>query len=181
MKKLTHQELQDRQLTQIPLKHFSLCVLLDDIRSAENVGSIFRTADAVGVEKLWLCGITCAPPNPLLRKTALDAQDHVPWGYDADAVSRVKILKNLGYQIVALEQTDASIPVQTFQSQSKICLIVGHEVTGVRDELIALCDSSVEIQMDGVKNAMTAKIKKNVGIESITSTIRMMTVSTQPR
>lgn len=172
MKKLTHAELLQRQdsLKGSPKRPF--CAVLDDIRSAENVGSIFRTADAVGLEKLWLCGITCSPPNPLLRKTALDAEDHVAWEYRRDIVALVRELKTAGYQIVLLEQTDQSCPVQRFQPQTPVCLIVGHEVTGVREEIVALADAAVEIDMNGIKNSLNVAVAFGVAVYFIQNHFR---------
>lgn len=153
-----------RQQSRRTKSRIPVCAVLDDIRSAENVGSIFRTADAVGLEKLWLCGITCSPPNPLLRKTALDAEDHVTWEYRKDISSLIIELKEKGYRIVVLEQTDQSVPVQSFTAKISICLIVGHEVTGVREEVVALADAAVEIDMDGVKNSLNVAVAFGVAV-----------------
>lgn len=159
MRKLTHQQLLDRQ--QKRQKTFDpkkFCVVLDNIRSALNVGSIFRTADGLGIEKLWLCGITAAPPNPQIKKTALDAQDSVPWEYRKDLRETVLHLKNSGYKIVALEQLEASQMLSEAEFDQPICLIVGNEVEGVSEEIFGLVDEAVEINMVGVKNSFNVAV-----------------------
>ena len=140
-------------------KKIPINVVLDDIRSLYNVGAIFRTADAVGCEKLWLCGITGFPPNPQLAKTALGAQEHVPWEYARDVTGVVDTLKTRGYQVVLLEQTSRSVPYQQFQPDKRpVCLVVGNEVEGLKDALLDRADAAVEIPMRGIKSSL------NVGV-----------------
>ncbi|MCA9405954.1 MAG: RNA methyltransferase [Candidatus Omnitrophica bacterium] len=157
MRKLTHEELLARQekcdKIQLPFS-----VILNDIRSAHNVGSIFRTADGLGIEKIYLCGITAYPPNPQITKTALDAQHHVPWEYCRDAAAAAVELKNRGYHLTLLEQTDQSVFPQDFKLKKPLCLIVGNEIDGVSQSLVDVCDSAIEIEMTGVKNSLNVSV-----------------------
>lgn len=157
MRKLTHQELLQRQASQDSAK-LPLTVVLNDIRSLYNVGSIFRTADGVGVEKIWICGITGFPPDHQISKTALGAENSVSWEYEKDPCKVLKGLKESGYAIVFLEQIENSIEFQDFEPQGPICLVVGNEITGVSDELLGYCDQAVEIEMAGLKNSLNVSV-----------------------
>ncbi len=157
MRKLTHEEIVSRQQAN-PQKPLGFTVLLNDIRSLHNVGSVFRTADGIGVEKIWLCGITGYPPDSQITKTALGAEMRVPWSHAYDAVSVVRDLKKNGYQIVLVEQTDSSVSYHDFLPTAPVCLILGNEIEGVSDQLVDLADASVEIEMAGHKNSL------NVGV-----------------
>ncbi len=159
MRKLTHAELIARQhQQQARLPRFPLTVVLNNIRSLHNVGSIFRTCDGVGVEKLWLCGITGYPPSAQLAKTALGAEGRVNWEYRADVCSVLKELKAINYQIILLEQTTESIPHDGFEPGAPVCLVVGNETEGVARPLVALCDAAVEIEMAGLKNSLNVSV-----------------------
>jgi len=157
MRKLTHEELlarqENRSRTPLPFS-----VLLNDIRSLYNVGSIFRTADGAGVEKLWICGITGFPPAAGISKTALGAEQSVPWEYERDPCVVLRKLKASGTQIVLLEQMEQSIPYEQFEPRSPVCLVLGNEVSGVSDELAALCNGAVEIDMAGEKNSLNVTV-----------------------
>ena len=157
MRKLTHEELLDRQ-QQRNGRRFPFVVVLNNIRSLYNVGSIFRTADGIGIEKLYCCGITGIPPSNQISKTALGAEETVPWEYREQAVAVVRELKKKGYQIVLLEQTVSSVDYQEFQPSAPVCLVVGNEITGVADELIQLSDKSIEIEMSGLKNSLNVTV-----------------------
>jgi len=133
-------------------------VVLNNIRSLFNVGSMFRTADGAGIEKIWLCGITGAPPQGQLSKTALGAEQHVPWEHARDTVAILEDHKRRGYQIVLLEQTDASIPYEEFIPRFPICVVVGNEIEGVADGVLPLCDEAVEIDMAGIKNSLNVSV-----------------------
>ncbi len=158
MRKLTHQEIVDRQQHRAKEKAIPLIVVLDNIRSLHNVGAIFRTADGVGVEKLWLCGITGFPPQSQITKTALGAEDRVPWEHSHDVLAVVRSLKDQGYAIIALEQTEQSLNFDQFEVLFPICLIVGNEIEGISLELLSLCDGAVEIPMAGAKNSLNAAV-----------------------
>lgn len=158
MRKLTHEEILSRQEKEKQKPKLPFCVVLNNIRSAHNVGSIFRTCDGAGVEKVWLCGITGYPPNAQIAKTALGAQKQVPWEYEENALDLIKKLKNKGYTIVLLEQTEKSMLYQDFSPQGKICLVVGNEITGVCDSLVDICDRAIEIEMAGIKNSLNVSV-----------------------
>lgn len=158
MRKLSHEEIVQRQLKKKLDVRLPFCVVLDDVRSAHNVGSIFRTCDGAGVEKLWLFGITGYPPNAQIAKTALDAQDSVSWEHRKDTLRVVKDLKSRGYQIVLLEQTDESTSYDLFTPKPPICLVVGNEVEGINDDLLSMCDKAIEIEMTGIKNSLNVAV-----------------------
>lgn len=158
MRKLDHAEIVERQVKKADQARLPFCVVLNSIRSLYNVGTIFRTADGIGVEKLWLCGITGYPPQSGIAKTALGAEENVPWEYRKDILTLLRELKAKGYQIVLLEQMSGSVAHEEFNPSAPVCLVVGNEVSGISDELVTLCDQAVEIAMDGIKNSL------NVGV-----------------
>lgn len=160
MRKLTHTELiaRQQQQRQARFSRLPFAVVLNNIRSLHNVGSIFRTCDGVGVGKLWLCGITGYPPNAQLAKTALGAEGRVPWEYRADACSVLKELKGKDYKIVLLEQTTESISHDEFEPGGPVCLVVGNEIEGVAQSLVPLCDAAIEIEMAGLKNSLNVSV-----------------------
>jgi 23S rRNA (guanosine2251-2'-O)-methyltransferase len=158
MRKLTHEEIVQRQTSHLNKPRLPFCVVLNNIRSLHNVGSIFRSADGAGVEKIWLCGITGYPPQGGIAKTALGAEDYVPWEYRQDGVSLLKELKAKGYQIVLLEQMEGSISHDQFVPKAPVCLVMGNEITGVSDAWLELCDQSVEIDMAGIKNSLNVAV-----------------------
>lgn len=158
MRKLSHPELLARQQIRKTEPRLPFCVVLNNIRSLYNVGSIFRTADGAGVEKLWLCGITAHPPDTQISKTALGAEKEVPWEYRREALEVLRELKTRGYRIVFLEQLAESIPYQDFRPSGPVCLVLGNEITGVSEELIALCDETLEIEMAGLKNSLNVSV-----------------------
>ena len=157
MRKLTHQELISRQAA-VREPRLSFTAVLNNVRSLYNVGSIFRTADGVGCEKLWLCGITGIPPSGKISKTALGAEEAVPWEYSRDVAGPVRKLREEGYHVVLLEQTVKSVPIHEFQPEGPVCLVAGNEVTGVSEELLSLSDTSVEIEMTGLKNSLNVTV-----------------------
>lgn len=142
-------------------------VVLDNIRSLHNVGSIFRTSDAAGIEKLYLCGITGTPPRAEIQKAALGSEKSVEWEYAPTAEQAVRELKAQGYQIVALEHTDAPRDFSQVNYRFPLCLVIGHEITGVSDEVIALADLAVEIPMFGIKQSLNVSVAYGVAIYEI--------------
>jgi tRNA G18 (ribose-2'-O)-methylase SpoU len=156
--KLNHLEIVERQKRKQKEKRLPFCVVLNNIRSLYNVGSIFRTGDGVGVEKIWLCGITGYPPNKQIAKTALGAENFIPWEYRQDAVALIKELKALKYQVVLLEQMHASISYSEFVPQAPVCLVIGNEIEGVSSPVVSLCDAAVEIEMMGIKNSLNVSV-----------------------
>ncbi|MDQ7823228.1 MAG: RNA methyltransferase [Candidatus Eremiobacteraeota bacterium] len=135
-------------------KRFPIGVVLDNIRSAYNVGSIFRTADAARVEKLYLCGVTAYPPNDKLEKTALGAVDFVPWEYHGQTLALVRHLKDEGAAIVSLETAAGSICHFQYRFPKPVFLVVGNEVDGVSREVLRLSDAIVEVPVWGMKNSI---------------------------
>lgn len=133
-----------------------------------NVGSAFRSCDAFGVHELWLSGYTPIPPRPEITKTAIGAEDHVAWKQIIDLPSAINQLKESGYTIVALEQTDTSIPLDAYQTSSKpICLILGNEVTGVDADLLAHADACVEIPQFGIKHSLNVSVAAGVALYAL--------------
>ena len=158
MEKLTHQEIVARQKLRQLQAAVPVTVLLNDIRSLYNVGAIFRTADGAGMEKLCLCGFTGCPPQAQILKTALGAEERVPWQQHSDALAVARDLRSRGYQLVALEQTRGSVSYSDFQPRGPVCLIIGNETDGVSEQLMDLCDCSLEIEMAGIKNSLNVAV-----------------------
>lgn len=141
-----------------------LVLLLDDIRSLNNVGSIFRTADAFRVEKLYLCGITGTPPHREITKTALGADESVAWQHVPDALVLVEQLRADGYYIVAIEQAENSLSLKDFvpDNAQKYAFILGNEVFGVNEELIKVCDFCIEIPQFGTKHSLNVAVSTGI-------------------
>ena len=137
-----------------------IVIVLDNIRSASNVGSAFRTGDSLRVEAVYLCGITCVPPNKELQKTALGAQLSVPWKYFKETTEALQELKTLGYEIVSVEQAENSTMLQDFrvQKDKKYAFVFGNEVNGVADEVIAQSDVCLEIPQYGTKHSFNVSV-----------------------
>jgi 23S rRNA (guanosine2251-2'-O)-methyltransferase len=140
-------------------------LILDNIRSMENVGSIFRTCDAAGVSKLILTGITPRPPRKEIDKTALGAVDTVDWESEDNLQSLISNLRNEGFKIVALEQDSRSIPYTEFLANDQpVALIVGSETEGVQKEVLDTCDQIVEIPMHGEKNSLNVSVATGIAL-----------------
>jgi len=139
-------------------------IVLDDVRSAYNVGSIFRTADAFRVSGIYICGISARPPHKDISKTALGATESVEWKYFQDVREAVTALKEDAYKIYAIEQVDESISLEEFIpiKESKLALIFGHEVFGVKEELLALTDGCLEIPQFGTKHSFNVAISAGI-------------------
>ena len=129
-------------------------VLLDNVRSMYNVGSFFRTGDAAGIERLLLTGITAYPPKPGIRKTALGAEEYLPWDHAKDPLPLVDSLMAQGTQIAAIETSVHAVDVFDWQPSFPVCLVFGHEVEGIRPELAARCDTHIRIPMLGQKHSL---------------------------
>lgn len=148
-------------------------LVLDNIRSAHNVGSAFRTADAFGVDKVYLGGICPVPPSPELRKVALGAEEVVPFGQVQDVVELVNRLKAEGYTVVAVEQTVNSVKLDTFRREkgTKYALVFGNEVAGVQQEVVDACDFSLEIPQQGTKHSLNVSVSVGVVLWSLVQTV----------
>ncbi|MCQ2251874.1 MAG: RNA methyltransferase [Bacteroidales bacterium] len=143
-----------------------IVVVLDNVRSALNVGSIFRTCDAFRVEKIVICGISACPPNTEIRKTAIGAENSVDWVYFKDNVEAVNSLRQQGYTIAAIEQARESVMIDKLQlpGVSKIAVIFGNEVKGVDDCLMDLCDLCIEIPQFGTKHSLNVSVSAGIAI-----------------
>ena len=141
-----------------------LVLVLDNVRSAHNVGSAFRTADAFGVDKLYLGGICPVPPSPELRKVALGAEEVVPFEHEEDVVALVGRLKADGYTVAAVEQTVHSVKLDQFRREpgKKYALVFGHEVEGVQQSVVDACDFSLEIPQQGTKHSLNVSVSVGV-------------------
>jgi len=145
-----------------------LVIVLDNIRSLNNVGSVFRTADCLGIGKIYLCGITGKPPHRDIHKTSLGAENSIEWDYFESITALLKQLKSQDYQLCALEQTDNSIDIREFQSTDRpLALILGNEIEGVSDEAIALCDTIVEIPQFGTKHSFNVAVSAGIALWEI--------------
>jgi len=176
MRKLTHEEIARARLAATAIagaERFPVTLLLDNIRSLYNVGSIFRTADAARVAKLLLCGYTPHPPRREIDKTALGATATVPWEHHADPLAAVAELKRDGVRICVLEHTDASLPYSAVtRKEFPLCLVVGNEITGVSKELIAAADMAIEIPMFGMKQSLNAAVACGVALFELIRIVR---------
>lgn len=139
-----------------------LSAMLDNVRSAWNVGSIFRTADGLGIGRLYLCGITPTPEDGAVRKTSLGAEQSVDWEYSRDALEMGMALKKKGHLLIALEQDSRAIPLKNWQSprpaSQPAVLIVGNEVTGVDPHVLAICEHIIHIPMYGSKRSLNVEV-----------------------
>ncbi|MEI8229514.1 MAG: RNA methyltransferase [Candidatus Peregrinibacteria bacterium] len=144
-----------------------IVLLAHNIRSLWNIGSFFRTADAFGVEKIFLTGYTATPPRREISKTALGAEEWIAWEQQDDPVKVIRKLRKEGYSIVALELTKGAIDITKFASPEKVCLILGQEVLGVPEELLKLCDSVVFIPMHGKKESLNVSVAAGVALDRL--------------
>lgn len=137
-----------------------IVVVVDNVRSALNVGSIFRTADAFALEKIYLCGITATPPHREILKTALGSTETVAWEHVQETTAAVMELKAQGYQTFAVEQAEGSLPLQILdiQSQQKTALVFGNEVDGVGEDVIEVCENCLEIPQFGTKHSINVAV-----------------------
>ena len=165
MKKLSLKELNRLSVAEFKkVPKAPLVIVMDNVRSALNVGSAFRTADAFALQKIVLCGITAQPPHREIMKTAIGATQSVDWEYFATTQQAVGALKKEGYTIVAVEQADESIMLDDFslQKDGKYALIFGNEVTGVNDEVMEMVDVCVEIPQFGTKHSLNVSVSAGI-------------------
>ena len=152
-----------------------LIVVLDDVRSMYNVGSVFRTCDAFRVEAVYLCGISCTPPATEIHKTALGAEDSVSWKYFPSALDAVKELQEKGYQVLSVEQVEHSTKLQTFipQEGQLYAVILGNEVKGVHQEVVDISDGCLEIPQLGTKHSMNVSVTAGIIIYKFAETLML--------
>lgn len=148
------------------LPQIGVVVVLDNIRSAHNVGSAFRTCDSFKIDKLWLCGICAVPPSAEIHKSALGAEDSVPWEHSDSTLDVVSHLRSVGYEIVSVEQTVNSVSLEKFSPEfaegKKYALIFGNEVDGVDQAVVDASDMSLEIPQFGTKHSLNVSVSVGV-------------------
>jgi len=164
MKKLKNKELQRINIEEFKIaKKTPITIVIDNVRSALNIGSVFRTADAFLIENIILCGITSTPPNKEIRKTALGATDSVNWKYVKNTTDAVKQLIKEGYYVIGIEQTDKSTLLNEFKLPKKpIAIIMGNEVNGVDQQAINLCNEVIEIPQFGTKHSLNIAVTTGI-------------------
>lgn len=150
-------------------QHRRISLLAHNVRSLWNVGSFFRTADACAVEKIYLAGYTGTPPRKEITKTALGAEESIPWEKVEDHVELLKNLQKEGWRIVALELTADAIDLSKYQPPEKICLIVGHELSGVPEDILSLCNDVIKIPMLGKKESLNVAVAAGIALYHLRS------------
>jgi tRNA G18 (ribose-2'-O)-methylase SpoU len=153
------------------IRRLPLVAVVDNIRSLWNVGSIFRSADACGVRELVLTGISGCPPRPEISKTALGAEQAVPWSYRADPLEALERLRGEGYGTVALETSPEAVPLTGMRWPLRTCLVVGNEVAGVSPPLLEACEHHVRIPMYGIKNSLNVAVAFGIAAVSAAASL----------
>lgn len=167
MRKLENSELNRKSVEAFKTaKKTPIIIILDDIRSLNNIGSVFRTADAFLIEKIYLCGITAVPPNKEIHKTALGATETVIWEYHADVLEVIEKLKKEKTQVFAIEQVENSIFLDDFKidTNKKYAVVFGNEVFGVSQKAVAICDGTIEIPQLGTKHSLNIAVSAGIVI-----------------
>lgn len=168
----THRKLKINELNRISAEEFKrveklpLVVVLDNVRSLHNIGSVFRTSDAFRVERIYLCGITATPPHPEMHKTALGAEFTVDWTYVNNAVEAVENLRREGYTVYSVEQAEGSIMLEDLilDPSGKYAVVMGNEVKGVQQEVINASDGCIEIPQYGTKHSLNVSVTAGIVI-----------------
>ena len=174
-------KLRNNELNRLTIQDFKktdkipLVVVLDNIRSCNNIGSVFRTSDALLVEKIILCGITATPPNKEIHKTALDAENSVEWRYFKNTEEAVLELKNRNYQVYAIEQVENSIMLPNFRPHpnDKLALVFGNEIKGVQQKVINLCNGAIEIPQYGTKHSFNISVSAGIVLWDIFNKLKL--------
>ena len=163
MRKLTMPELNRLNVDDYhKVRKLPVIIVLDHVRSMENVGSFFRTADAFRIEAIYLCGITARPPHREIHKTALGADESVDWKYFETTAEACEHLQTMGYGIFAVEQVEGSIKLDDFTTPEKSAYIFGNEVDGVDDEVLKYCEQAVEIPQEGTKHSLNVSVSGGI-------------------
>ena len=165
MRKLQNRELGRKSVEQFRISEKSpFVVVLDNIRSSSNVGSVFRTADAFLIKSIYLCGITSVPPDPAIRKTALGATESVAWKYFKKTSAAIAELKSQSYKVIGIEQADGATFLSDFKAEknTKYALVFGHEVNGVDQEVLDECDQVIEIPQFGTKHSFNISVSAGI-------------------
>ena len=166
LNRLSIEDFKSAQKTQI-------IIVLDNVRSLNNIGSIFRTADAFLIDHIYLCGITATPPNKDIQKTALGSTDSVSWSYEKDTLSIVKKLQLKKIKVIAIEQVESSVMLQDFKTfkNDVYALVFGHEVKGVSQEVVSECDLAIEIPQHGTKHSFNISVSCGIVLWELFSKI----------
>jgi 23S rRNA (guanosine2251-2'-O)-methyltransferase len=175
MRKLLNKELERKTVEQFRKSVKSpFVIVLDNVRSQSNVGSIFRTADAFLTKAIYLCGITAKPPHREIQKTALGATESVDWKYFPETIDAIHNLKEEGYIIIGVEQTEGSVELQEMQIEKgeKYALVFGHEVNGVAQDVLDLCDHCIEIPQFGTKHSFNIAISAGIVLWELNKSIK---------
>jgi tRNA G18 (ribose-2'-O)-methylase SpoU len=173
-------KLDNEELSRLSVEDFKqadkmpIVVVLDHVRSCNNVGSVFRTSDALLIQKIYLCGITATPPDKEIHKTALGAENTVDWEYYKTTEEALEILKINGYTLIAIEQVEGSIALNDYQPQpgEKLALIFGNEVKGVQQEVVNLCDKTIEIPQFGTKHSFNIAVSAGIVLWDLFNKLR---------
>ena len=165
MRKLENSELERKSIEDFKKSEKTpLILVLDDIRSLHNIGSVFRTADAFLIEKIYLCGITAIPPNKEIHKTALGATETVAWDHAENVLEVIQKLKDEKIKTFAIEQVESAVFLQDFkvENNQKYALVFGNEVFGVAQEAVAICDGAIEIPQLGTKHSLNISVSAGI-------------------
>ena len=163
-------KLRNKELNRLSVEEFKttdktpIIAVLDNVRSLNNVGSVFRTSDALCLQEIYLCGITPTPPHNDIHKTALGAEDSMAWSYHEDTVKAIEKLKTRGYQVYCVEQTEGSTSLIDFKPQvgQKFALVFGNEVKGVQQAVIDQADGCIEIPQFGTKHSLNISVSAGI-------------------
>jgi tRNA G18 (ribose-2'-O)-methylase SpoU len=144
-----------------------IVLVAHNIRSLWNIGSFFRTADAFGVGHIHLTGYTASPPRNEIHKTALGADEWIPWSHDPDPLAVLSTRRKEGFEVVSLEIAGGSVPLNTYEAHKPVCLVVGHEITGVPAEILSVSDRVVHIPMIGKKESLNVSVALGIALFSL--------------
>ena len=179
MRKLANNELNRLDIEQFKkAEKTPLIVILDNVRSLNNIGSVFRTCDAFLIEKIYLCGITATPPNKEIHKTALGATDSVAWEYEENTLSAVEKLKEQGAYIISIEQAENSTMLNDFEPNrnQKYAIIFGNEVKGVEQEVVSASNEVIEIPQYGTKHSLNISVSAGITIWELAMKLKKHTM-----
>ena len=177
---MSHRKLQVSEMHRMSVDEFvgseklGLIIVLDNVRSQHNIGAVFRSADAFGLEGVLLCGICCTPPNQEIHKTALGAELSVAWQHFDDTRQAIAFLRERGYLIYSVEQTENSQTLDSFEvaSDEKIAVVLGHEVFGVSQEVVDMSDGVIEIPQYGTKHSLNVSVAAGIVMYQISEKMR---------
>jgi tRNA G18 (ribose-2'-O)-methylase SpoU len=175
MRKLENSELDRKSIADFKeAQKTPIIIILDDIRSLHNIGSVFRTADAFLIEKIYLCGITATPPNKEIHKTALGATETVVWEHHKEVLEVIENLKKEQVTVLAIEQVQGAVLLQDFavDTSKKYALVFGNEVFGVSQKAVALCDGCIEIPQLGTKHSLNISVSAGIVIWDLFSKMK---------